>query len=452
MDVPKNFFLGFNFLLIAFCIGAFVILGRQQALYDAQLKLTSWNRMQITETENYFKLLQSNALSFSDNFTVIEAYKAFFAAWNKLEAEITNEQEEQITKELEVFYNKTWLPRLKSFKQDIGDAKLYLPATKAGKWVQLHYIAKNPYPHEEKYKFKKPEGIDNDYTRAYTKYNDLLVDINITYQLEDMIFIDHKTGNEIYNVRKQVDLGQNFHTGVFKDTNQGRAFKAAAAAQNNDFTRFSDFDFYDPNFTKPAAFISTPIMEHGSKKIGIFLLQVSTSKINDITTVRGEWDSYGMGKTGESILIRQDLALISLPRVFLENAEEFYKGQAREGMPVQKIQQIKVNASPLLIYKFVATKFAKLVRGDIGIAIGTGFYSERTLVVYRPLQIRDAVWTMVSMQATDEIYSAVYKNTLLFFGYLIGLGIILLIGLTLFKMLSKNLATEETSGDIKPKE
>lgn len=164
--------------------------------------------------------------------------------------------------------------------------------------LQRAYIADNPNPTGEKEKLDRAAGKAL-YHDIHVKYHPWFRTFLRQRDYYD-IFLFDLDGNLVYSVFKELDYATNLETGQWKDSDLGKAFRAARDSQKPGSIHFFDFHAYAPSHGAAASFISTPLFE-GDKKIGILAFQMPIARIN---TVMG--NRSGLGKTGETFIVGQD--------------------------------------------------------------------------------------------------------------------------------------------------
>ena len=103
------------------------------------------------------------------------------------------------------------------------------------------------------------------------------------------IFLISTSGDIVYSVTKESDIGTNLMSGVYSKTNLGKVYKNSMSLLE---TEFSDFEYYLPS-NSDAAFISIPV--YGENEIlGVLAIQINNQKIIEIFN-----DKKGLGETGE---------------------------------------------------------------------------------------------------------------------------------------------------------
>lgn len=116
-------------------------------------------------------------------------------------------------------------------------------------------------------------------------------------------FIISNKGTIIYSVTRENDLGKKIPNDL-TESSFNQAFSLAKQSSSPDI-QVSDFKPYKPSNGDPAAFTIKPVISNG-ERIGYIAYQQPIDKINNILGNRD-----GMGRTGESYLVGQDMLMRS---------------------------------------------------------------------------------------------------------------------------------------------
>ncbi len=108
----------------------------------------------------------------------------------------------------------------------------------------------------------------------------------------DLLLID-ASGNVVFSIRHEDDLGTNLNNGPYRDTRLASAHREALALLDSQVTRAGR---YPPSGNKPAIFFVSPIIEQG-RLLGTVALQLDLDRLTAVTT-----DRTGLGETGETVL------------------------------------------------------------------------------------------------------------------------------------------------------
>jgi len=117
------------------------------------------------------------------------------------------------------------------------------------------------------------------------------------------LFLITPTGSIFYTVARESDYQTNILTGKFSSSNLGDLIKQVK--KNKHFV-FADFAPYEPSNFDPAAFIAQPLLDSNNNVSLYVALQLPLEGIQSIMGTRD-----GMGETGESYLVGEDLKMRS---------------------------------------------------------------------------------------------------------------------------------------------
>lgn len=137
------------------------------------------------------------------------------------------------------------------------------------------------------------------------------------------MFLIDPQGTVVYTVYKETDFTTNYTTGAYNDSNLARLVALVRRSKQKDYASIIDFESYAPSHGAPAAFIAVPIFNQ-SKFVGVLAIQVPADEINNVMTGNGEWESDGLGKSGETYLVGQDYLMRSVSRFLIETPESIY--------------------------------------------------------------------------------------------------------------------------------
>lgn len=207
----------------------------------------------------------------------------------------------------------TWL-HLSAFERTLKETMLVNLASLADKKVDQinnyleerlangHLLAKSSVTREALVTLSDKKSIKTSDLQRYREYFLSLFE-NAGYH--DLLLID-RTGNVLFSIRQEDDLGTNLITGPYQDTNLANAHREALALLDSQVTRAGR---YPPSGNKPALFFVTPVLENG-RLLGTVALQLDLDRLTAVTT-----DKTGLGETGETVLaqIEGDSALYVAP-------------------------------------------------------------------------------------------------------------------------------------------
>jgi len=340
--------------------------------------------------KDYFGFLSNHVLTMSEGFLVIDGLRDFRAAYPKLQ-NTTLSAEQQ--KKLVTYYTDVFIPKLK--KNIDGEPALatYLPNTPADRYLTYHYTANNPRaPHLDEL---EDAGDGSEYSAVHRKYAKRFHRLTEVFDYRDIFLVDIDSGNVLFSVAKEADMGSNLKTGIYADTALAKTFEEIRKSRDPYFVYISDFEHYKASFGEPAFFIGSTVFD-GDKFIGALIYQLNPDAINRVMTDNKKWEQQGLGKTGESFLVGQDFKFRSSPRAFLENPDQYFQILRAQGVSQEKIDWIKRANSPVLIQEVKTEGARRALAGKTGETQDIDYRGKRVLKSYQPIRIGKLEWGLVS--------------------------------------------------------
>jgi serine phosphatase RsbU (regulator of sigma subunit)/anti-sigma regulatory factor (Ser/Thr protein kinase) len=377
-------------------------------------KLTAICEMKANQIENYFEQIRNEVITFSEDRMIIDAMKAFKEGFRKIDTELGlgEDQRNDMKSKVVQFYKLNFLPSLKAnlsnSQAGLVDMQFskYLPEDKNSTVLQYVYIVANPHKKGLKHHLDNA-GDGSSYSKAHEFYHPIIRSYLEKFGYYDIFLVDHETGHVVYTVFKEVDYGTSLLTGPYNETNFADAFKASRNAISEDFVRLMDFDPYPPSFNVPAAFISSPIYD-GDQKIGVLLFQMPIDRINDIMTSKQEWSEVGLGKSGETYIIGSDFLIRNQSRFLIEDRNNYFMMIKKTGLPKETIDRIR-NFNSTIGLQPVKTRGTKAaLSGETGTQIFPDYRGVSVLSSYKPLNISDVNWAIMSEIDEAEAFKYVH--------------------------------------------
>ncbi|MEM6854391.1 MAG: methyl-accepting chemotaxis protein [Planctomycetota bacterium] len=277
-------------------------------LYDRKHELEAINAGRKHEIESYFKFIRGQMVNFSQDRGISEATYHFAEAFGYLpyETDMDTASGSDAYRAVAGYYDQQFRPRAEEAGQRYRGADAYVPRSKSGVILQSWYIANNPNPVGEKLNLDRHDATVQ-YNMHHGKYHPQIRRFLDSFGYYD-IFLFDKKGNLTYSVFKETDYATNFLTGPYKDTNFADAVRSALASTTPGEVFIEDFDFYEPSYGSPAAFISAPVFWNG-QLIGCAVFQAPVDNINEIMS-----SAKGLGDTGQALILGSDHKLRSNDR------------------------------------------------------------------------------------------------------------------------------------------
>ncbi len=386
-------------------------------------QLTSIRFARANQIESFFENLKSHVETLSEDRMVIEAMIEFNREFDKLNnpntftdeqpdnqdvlTEQPNNQEnpKEWNNALKDYYTKEFFPRLSKAVSGELNPGSYIPQSKAAKYLQYHYIAKNSNPVGEKDKLLNAKD-GSAYSRVHAKYQDIFRHVVEKFGYYDLFLIDFATGDIVYSVYKETDYGTSLNVGPYQHSNLAELTELVKKNPERRTVQIVDFAFYRPSYGAPAAFLGAPIYE-GSNIVGILAAQLPVDELDKIMTVNGEWKEVGLGESGETYLVGSDLLMRSNSRFLIEDPKEYLKVLSKSTTPEENIPKIKEFETSILLQKVDTVASRAALRTKEGTGIIQDYRGVSVLSSYTPLTIKGLDWVLLSEIDLAEAYKPV---------------------------------------------
>jgi class 3 adenylate cyclase len=375
------------------------------SLRDAELRgLAGIRRTRASEIERYFRVIRNHADSLSDDRMFIEGVQKFTAACRKLEgiryAELPHERVKR-------YYEEIYLPQVQKYMPLTKKVPDYLPTDAAAFVVQDHYVAQpalnaNTGVHEQS------AAELNEYVRVHSTYDRPIRKLAHQFGYDDLLLVEPQNLRIVYSVSKKPDFGTSLKVGPYRDTPLARIVKDAATTPNPDTVFVSDFARYEPSRGAPAAFVATPIVD-GAKRIGVFVLQLSTAAIDRVVSGGHGWQKDGLGETGDLQIVGADHLMRSTSREFLEHPQRVLGMMQQRGVPQKEISQMQAYGTTILLKKVSHAAVDRALGGEEGTTVELSAYERPTFISFMPLGLAGLNWTLLSRIDVGEVLTPVYE-------------------------------------------
>jgi methyl-accepting chemotaxis protein len=168
------------------------------------------------------------------------------------------------------------------------------------------YVYGNPYPWQE---HKLDSAEDGSF---YSEVHKRLHPLTKLFVLERGyydFFLIGPQGDVFYSVAKEADFATNLASGPWKDSSLAQVWRKALAYADEDRVAVSDMSSYAPSDGDAAIFMAQALRGRRGEKLGVIAFQLPTERIVEIMNF-----SAGMGETGETYLVGEDLMMRSNSR------------------------------------------------------------------------------------------------------------------------------------------
>jgi len=318
----------------------------------------------ISELTHYLDSIKADVMLTAENHMSIDALEKFEAAWREL-----------------------------------GDDP-------AGQLQKL-YITDNPNPAGEKHKLDAAAD-GSAYGKAHAKYHPWFREFLLSKGFYDIFLIDDG-GNIVYSVYKEADFATSLVNGAWKDTDLAKIWRTVQANNTKGYVAFTDFAPYGPSAGAAASFIAAPVFDHEGAPHGTLVFQMPVDRLNTIMQ-----QATGMGETGETYLVGQDLMMRSTSRFTKAGETDILK---------TTVDNEGVKAA---------------LAGKDGMMKGIDRHGDPIFMVVAPLEFLGTTWAVIADIGAEEVDLPVVemRNVMLIAGLIVVAGIIV-IGLWFARSITK---------------
>ena len=395
-------------------------------------KLQLLNRMKAEEIQDYFHSIANNLKMLSSDRMVLDALREFIISYNLVKYNALSKKEQA---ELKAYYKENILPKIQKSVDSKVSLENILPKSVAANYLQYHYLVKNHFLQERD---RLTAANDNSsYTQTHKKYHQSLREIANYLGFSDLYFIDAESGEILYSVKKGIDFATDLKVGNFRKSNLAKLVEQLNRAVAKDAIAMVDYESYLPSFGKPEAFAGITLYD-GDEFLGVLAVKIDTSKIDKILSANHNWESMGLGKSGEIYIVGNDYTMRSESRYFLEEPKKFLEILEKINTPKEQIDAIRHSHSTVLHLEVKNPITQKALNGKSGVEFGKNYLGQEALNSYAPLNLNFLNWGIIVSQNLKEAQSAIT-----YFREKFALSTIVIIFLvTLFAMLSARVFTK----------
>lgn len=384
-------------------------------------QLTSVRETKKKAITDYFGTIKNQVVTLSNDLTIIESAKIFSQEFEYLDTSLTEAQKSTYLSSISNYYKDNFIGKLNSNIEGEEAVSKFIPKDNKTIVAQYHYLSNNKENVGEK------NGLNNakdgsGYSAWHEKVHPILNDYLERFGYYD-IFIVNTKGDIVYSVFKEVDYATNLLNGPYKSTNFAVAYNRAMKGNSSKDYYVEDFKFYSPSYGAPASFAASPIFD-GDKKLGVLVFQMPIDNINSIMTGDNNWKNDGLGNSGETYLVGDDLKMRSASRFLIEDKSGYLEALRTTGLGESTINKISHLETSILTAP-VATEASKnAIAGNHGEEIILDYRGIPVLSAYSHLSIEGLNWAILSEIDDEEAFESIYKirNLILIAGLILTLA------------------------------
>lgn len=366
-------------------------------------QLTSVRASKAYQIESYFKTLRHHIQTLSENPSVLLAMQEFDTNFRQLN---TAELPPAALPNLTTYYREEFLPRLAKGEQGTPLLEFFEPKSTAARYLQYRYISSNPNPVSKKHLLDDPKD-GSTYSQVHARHHPIFRHIIEKFGYYDLFLINPQ-GDVVYTVYKETDFTTNLTSGAYNESNLAQLFTRVRQSKERDYARLIDFAAYAPSYGAPAAFIAAPIFSK-TEFLGVLAVQLPVDEINNVMTGNQNWETDGLGKSGETYLVGQDYFMRSNSRFLVEDREQYLQTLKSLGVSSKTINRIQHYNTSILEQQVATLGVKASLAGKSGLQIIQDYRDIPVLSSYAPLKIDELVWVILSEMDLAEAYAPIYS-------------------------------------------
>jgi class 3 adenylate cyclase len=391
--------------LAALMVGFLGWRSSRQALSQTILyNIASVRSSKAAQAEAYFRNMRYTVEVLSENDMVVEGMVRFNRAFRQLENTTIPADWDAA---LEAYYTSQFFPRLFANLPGQADYNLYRPQNQAGLYLQYHYIVANRFEEGQKLLLDQAED-GSEYSKVHAYYHPRLRSVIQKFGFDDLILVNIESGDAVYTVAKQTEFASNLDLGPYRRSNQADAVGLVRNNNERGTAHLVDFELYRPGYGIPSAFWAAPIY-NGNHLVGVLLVQISLTALNEIMTDNQQWAQVGLGATGETYLVGADRLMRSDARPRIEDPVAYGQALAEQGFSSQTSKLIDNLSTTILLQSVDSPAITAALQNQTGAEFTTNYLGRPVLAAYQPLVLQSLQWAVVTEIDADEIYAPVYS-------------------------------------------
>jgi len=354
-------------------------------------RLTAVRELKAQQIEGYFDLISNQVAMIASAPSISEAFTdlGYALAPFPTIADITIDEN---TAAVTNYYSEDFGPRLKETRMvGVDDALIssLVPSDPVALLIQSGLLAGQNSEVGDQALFSW-----NYFLNLQQKIDEEFREFSNRFEIQSVYLVLAEGERVAYSTNRGIELGTSLTNGPHRESNLGRVALAATNVEVGE-TVFSDFEKYLPALGRPTAFVAAPVFRL-SERIGTAIFEISIYTINDIMTSHQSWQDVGLGVSGETYLVGEDLLLRNQSRFLIEDRERYLEMIREIGTSEDIVRQIESQGTSIGLQQVDTIGTQAALAGESNTLIFPDYRGVDVLSAFRPLNIPGINWVIMS--------------------------------------------------------
>jgi PAS domain S-box-containing protein len=354
-------------------------------------RLTAVRELKAQQIEGYFDLISNQVATIASAPSIAESFADLGYALVSLPI-IASDSIEEYTAKVDSYYSEDFGPRLKETRMPGVDDVLissFVPSDPVALLIQSELLAGQNSETNDQASFSW-----NYFLNLQTKLDGEFKEFTNRFEIKSIYLVLAQDERVAYSTNRGIELGTSLTNGPHRDSNLGKVALAATKVEAGE-TVFSDFEKYLPALGRPTAFVAAPVFG-SSERTGTVIFEISVDTINDIMTSHQLWQDVGLGVSGETYLVGEDLLLRNQSRFLIEDREQYLEMIREIGTPEDIVRQIESQSNSIGLQQVDTIGTRAALAGETDTQVFPDYRGVDVLSAFRPLNIRGINWVIMS--------------------------------------------------------
>lgn len=367
-------------------------------------RLTSLRELKKAQISDFISDIEAQISVMSKNIAVKSAAEKFIQTFHNKDVSHYDPSVHRfnVTQYYQQQFTQTFKTKNDTFNLSSQITQTLAALDEKAMYFQNKYIVGNPNPIGEKQRLVA--AGNSHYDVIHSQYHSMFTHYLNQFGFYDLFIVDAKTGHIVYSVFKEVDFATSLKTGPYANSAIAKAFNQALSLKKNTNSTLVEFENYFPSYDQAASFIASPINNAAGQIQAVLIFQMPIDGINNIMTNNKQWQSIGLGLSGETYLVGPNKTLRSESRFLIENKTE-YLDNIKSLLTEQTITKIKNFNSAIGLQKVDTLGVELALAGKTGVNQFQDYRGESVLSAYTPFKYGNHTWALLAEIDAKEAYA-----------------------------------------------